>query len=120
MSLDATKPGAGTRAKDVLLPDGKDDASVVDAGAASLFLKAVSHPGRLLILDFLREGEKSVSDLETRLGSRQAAVSQQLARLRAFGLVSARRTGKTILYSISDPAVGRMIGVVCDLFRKPR
>ena len=51
----------------------------------------------------LSGGERSAPELEALLGARQAAVSQQLARLRAEGLVSARRDGKVIHYSIRDP-----------------
>lgn len=53
------------------------------------FLKALGHDGRLMILCHLLSGPKSVTELETLLSSRQAAVSQQLARLRLEGLVSA-------------------------------
>ncbi|MCB1366909.1 MAG: winged helix-turn-helix transcriptional regulator, partial [Rhodobacteraceae bacterium] len=49
--------------------------------SAADFLKALAHEGRLLILCHLASGEKSVSDLEELLHYRQAAVSQQLARL---------------------------------------
>jgi ArsR family transcriptional regulator len=86
------------------------------AAAAAGFLKALAHEGRLMILCHLVGGEKSVTELETLLGQRQAAVSQQLARLRQEGLVSARRDGKLIFYAIRDPAVLRTIGVVHDIF----
>jgi DNA-binding transcriptional ArsR family regulator len=71
---------------------------------AQLF-KAMGHEGRLAILSHLAEGERSVTALELLLGQRQAAVSQQLARLRLEGLVSTRREGKTIFYAIQDPRV---------------
>src|SRR3990167_1604231 len=74
-----------------------------NAVAAAEFLKALSHEGRLMILCHLVSGEKTVTALEDLLGARQAAVSQQLARLRADGLVTARRDGKAIHYSIRDP-----------------
>ena len=77
------------------------DQSVAAAG----FLKALSHEGRLMILCHLAGGEKSVTELEDLLGQRQAAVSQQLARLRLEGLVATRREGKTIFYTIQDPRV---------------
>lgn len=83
---------------------------------AAMLLKALAHEGRLLILCHLTGGEKSVSELEAALGSRQAAVSQQLARLRLEGIVSCRREGKAIFYSLADPKVARMIGVVYELF----
>ena len=91
---------------------------VMQAQAASNFLKALAHEGRLLILCYLSSGEKSVTELETLLGSRQAAVSQQLARLRLEGFVSARREGKAIYYSLGDPKAARMIALVYDMFCK--
>lgn len=89
---------------------------MVQATAAAAFLKALSHEGRLMILCHLSSGEKSVTELEMKLGSRQAAVSQQLARLRLEGLVNCRRDGKAMYYSIQDPKVIRMIELVYDMF----
>lgn len=86
------------------------------ATAAAAFLKALSHEGRLMILCHLSTGEKSVTELENLLESRQAAVSQQLARLRLEGLVTSRREGKTIFYAIQDPKVSRTIALVYDMF----
>lgn len=88
------------------------------AEEASAFLKAMSHEGRLMILCYLSSGEKSVTELEQLLASRQAAVSQQLARLRAEGLVSARRDGKAIHYSLSEPRAERLIAVLYEMFCK--
>lgn len=92
---------------------------VVQATAAAAFLKALAHEGRLMILCHLQSGEKSVSELEALLDQRQAAVSQQLARLRLEGLVSCRRDGKTMYYSIQDPKVATAIAMCYDLFCKP-
>jgi len=86
------------------------------APAASNFLKALAHEGRLMILCHLSSGEKSVTELEHLLQSRQAAVSQQLARLRLEGLVACRRDGKTIYYSLHDQRAARIIEVVYDVF----
>lgn len=91
---------------------------VAQAQAASNFLKALAHEGRLLILCYLSSGDKSVTELENLLGSRQAAVSQQLARLRLEGLVTCRREGKAIYYSLGDPKAARMIALVYDMFCK--
>ena len=98
-------------------PDGLDiDMMLSNARLASEFLKALSHEVRLLILCFLIEGEKSVSEIEKMLKLRQPAVSQQLARLRAEGLVDARRNGKNIYYSLARPEVRDVIGVLHDAF----
>ncbi|WP_113913419.1 ArsR/SmtB family transcription factor [Roseovarius dicentrarchi] len=85
---------------------------------ASNFLKALSHEGRLMILCHLASGEKSVTDLENLLSARQAAVSQQLARLRSEGLVAPRREGKVIYYRLSDPRAVQILDLVYDLFCK--
>ena len=61
---------------------------------ASRFLRAIIHEGRIMTLFYLATGAKSVTEIENFLSYRQAAVSQQLARLRFEGLVEARRDGK--------------------------
>ncbi|ARC90537.1 helix-turn-helix transcriptional regulator [Rhodovulum sp. MB263] len=86
------------------------------AESASSFLKALSHEGRLMILCHLSTGEKSVTELEMLLSSRQAAVSQQLARLRLEGLVSYRREGKAIYYSLADEKARRLLELMHDMF----
>ncbi|SDI57082.1 ArsR family transcriptional regulator [Lutimaribacter saemankumensis] len=89
---------------------------VENATTASNFLKAVSHEGRLMILCHLVSGEKSVTELEELLSARQAAVSQQLSRLRLEGLVIPRREGKAIYYRLADDRPKRILEMVYDLF----
>lgn len=102
-------------------PAGIDiDMMLANARQASEFLKALSHEVRLLILCFLIDGEKSVSEIEEMLKLRQPAVSQQLARLRADGLVEARRNGKNIYYSLARPEVRDVIGTLHDTFCRTR
>jgi DNA-binding transcriptional ArsR family regulator len=97
------------------------DRMVDNAKRASEFLKALAHESRLVILCILAKGEKSVSELEDELGLRQPTVSQQLARLRADGLVSTRRDGKVIYYSLASEEARTIIGAIYDVFcRKPR
>lgn len=86
------------------------------AREASSFLKTLAHEGRLMILCHLEAGEKSVGELENLLNIRQAAVSQMLARLRDEGLVSTRRDGKTIYYSLCDENTVQVIGLLYSLF----
>lgn len=104
-----------------------DKLSATDPGAemtgraaeAAALLRALSHGGRLLILCHLSSGEKTVGELETLIGLRQAAVSQQLARLRHDGLIEPRRAGKTILYRLADPRAARLVAEVYAIFCKP-
>ncbi|MYM54694.1 ArsR/SmtB family transcription factor [Thalassovita mangrovi] len=92
------------------------DLIVDNATTASNFLKAVSHEGRLMILCHLVTGEKSVTELEELLSARQAAVSQQLSRLRLEGLVIPRREGKAIYYRLADDRPRRILELVYELF----
>jgi DNA-binding transcriptional ArsR family regulator len=96
------------------------DKMMDNAQAAANFLKAISHEGRLMILCYLTTGEKSVTELEELLSARQAAVSQQLSRLRLEGLVTPRRDGKAIYYRLTDDRPKQIMEVVYDLFCAPK
>lgn len=79
------------------------------ASLASEFLKALANPDRLLLLCQLTQGEMCVSDLEKQSGIKQPTLSQQLTVLRSENLVTTRREGKQIYYSIaSQPALAVM------------
>jgi DNA-binding transcriptional ArsR family regulator len=108
---DSAVDRADTRAKPMDI-----DELMRNARRASDLLKALSHENRLLLLCLLAERERSVSELEDILGLRQAAVSQQLARLRFDGLVQARREGKQVHYSLARDDVRRVIGVLHAMF----
>lgn len=94
-------------------------AMMENAAEASEFLKALSHEARLVILCMLLDGERSVGELEQALGLRQAAISQQLARLRADDLVEARRDGKNIYYALARPEIRSVIEALHDAFCRP-
>lgn len=118
MSLDRLSPApdAVPELSPALEDMGIASAIATRAIEAAAFLKAMSHEGRLMILCHLAAGEKSVTELERLLGARQAAVSQQLARLRLEGLVGTRREGKTIIYMIHDSRVLAQIRLLQELF----
>jgi len=103
------------------LRDGQEISPELDrlmrnARKASDFLKALSHENRLLLLCLLAEGERSVTELENILSLRQPTVSQQLARLRLDDLVTTRRDGKTIYYTLANEDVRRVISVIYDMY----
>jgi len=85
---------------------------------AELF-RALSHPVRLRILDILSRQEACVCHLTAILGKRQPYVSQQLATLREVGLVTDRREGTLIYYSLADEHLAELLkdgkAVVQDL-----
>ena len=69
------------------------------------FFKALAHPLRIQILDALREGERGVNEMAELLTVEPTNVSQQLAVLRSRNLVSSRKEGSYVLYSVRDPAI---------------
>lgn len=106
-------PAAGAaKAQDI-------DVLMEQARKAGDLLKALSHESRLLILCILVEGEKSVSELEELLSMPQAAVSQQLARLRFDRLVQTRRDGRMVYYSIANEEVAQLVELLYRFFCKP-
>jgi ArsR family transcriptional regulator len=78
-------------------------------------MKALAHPVRLQILEVLHQGEECVCHLEAALGLRQAYVSQQLARLREAQLVTDRREGTNVFYSLRDDT--GLVGQLLDMAR---
>jgi DNA-binding transcriptional ArsR family regulator len=79
-------------------------------------LKALANPDRLLLMCQLSQGELCVSDLETQLGIQQPTLSQQLGVLRENGLVTTRRDGKSIYYSIASQEAIAVMAVLHEQF----
>ena len=84
---------------------------------AELF-KTLGHPVRIRILELLREGEQSVSSLSESLDIEMSTVSQHLAILRGRGLVSGRKAGTTVYYTIVDPQVFGLLDTARAMFQR--
>jgi len=82
---------------------------------AELF-KALAHPARIRILELLRDGERSVTELQLGLGTEGSTASQQLAILRMKNLVDTRKSGNNIYYRLRDPQVNGLLGVARQMF----
>jgi DNA-binding transcriptional ArsR family regulator len=78
------------------------------------FFKALAHPARIKILEYLRQGEKSAGELLEALGLEQSNGSQHLAVLRNKNILVARREGLNVFYSVRDP----MLYQILDLLRQ--
>lgn len=89
------------------------------AGEAASFLKSIANDRRLVILCELVKGERTVGELEAVAGLSQSALSQHLARLREARLVKTRRESQSIYYSLADPGVSKVIGVLHDVYCRP-
>lgn len=69
------------------------------------FFKTLGHPARIRILEILRDGEASVSELIPQVGLEPSHLSQQLGVLRRAGVVSGRKEGASVRYSVTDPRI---------------
>ena len=93
---------------------------MIDEHAAQLFklqadiCKTLADPTRLMILNGLKKGEMSVGQLTMNLGLPQSNVSRHLAVLRERGVVTPRRDGTTVYYSLANPKIGE----ACELVRE--
>ena len=89
------------------------------ADKACALLKTMANQDRLLLLCHLIDTERNVSELEEVTGVRQPTLSQQLGVLREEGLVTTRREGKYIYYSLDNPAVIRIMQTLYGLYCEP-
>lgn len=80
---------------------------------ATLF-RAFSEPTRLAIIQEMKDGEKSVSEIVEALTTTQANVSKQLRLLYETGILTRRKEGTSVLYAIADPMVFELCRLVCD------
>ena len=86
------------------------------AARACALLKTLGNADRLLLLCQLTQGEFCVSDLEAKLGSQQPTLSQQLGVLREEKLVTTRREGKQIYYSLASAEAVAVLQVLYQLY----
>jgi DNA-binding transcriptional ArsR family regulator len=84
---------------------------------AAQMIRVLGHPVRLRIVECLEGGERTVGEIQEELGAPQAAMSQQLSRMRAAGIVRGRREGMHVRYAIADRRVVQMLNCLrhCDL-----
>lgn len=82
------------------------------------FFKALAHPIRIRLLEFLAVGEASVQDLQRAVNADQPIVSQQLARLRSSGIVVTRKQGTLIYYAVADPMLAELLLVAKKILNR--
>jgi DNA-binding transcriptional ArsR family regulator len=97
---------------DLTETDRMDEAAV----EAADMIKALSNPGRLRILCALVLCNMTVGELEVAVNASQSYVSGQLLKLRADGLVSCERDGRSMLFSLADPRVRPILERVYQVF----
>jgi len=80
--------------------------------------KTISNPNRQAILEIIGNGEMTVSELVSRMGISQANISQHLAKLRSNDVVSTRREGNNIYYSISNPKIIEAYNLISEVLQE--
>lgn len=75
------------------------------------FFKTLGHPARIRVLELLSEREHSVGEMLPEVGIEAAHLSQQLAVLRRAGLVTTRKEGSTVYYSLVSPYIAELLAV---------
>lgn len=99
------------------VPDNLDPAAMRAAAAEACgLLKVLANPDRLLLLCQLSQGPLCVSELAAIVGIQQPTLSQQLGVLRDEALVSTRREGKQIYYSIASREAQAMLQLLYQLY----
>ncbi len=89
------------------------------AGDVATLLSAMANPKRLIVMCTLLGGEKSVGDLAEIVQLSPAALSQHLGKMRALRLVSTRRDGQTIYYSLASAEVSAVLGTLYQIYCQP-
>ncbi|CAG9268247.1 DNA-binding transcriptional regulator, ArsR family [Paraburkholderia unamae] len=87
------------------------------ASEAAELMRLLGNANRLQLLCQIAQGEQSVGQIEEQLDIKQPALSQQLAELRKAGLVQTRRESRSILYSLGDGNVRRLLELLLVAFR---
>jgi ArsR family transcriptional regulator, virulence genes transcriptional regulator len=85
---------------------------------AARCIKILAHPLRLQALCLLKDGEKSVQEIMLSLNVRQSNLSQHLNLMQDRGLVTSRRIGNRVLYSITERRIIEILDLVRNTFCK--
>ena len=75
------------------------------------FFKTLGHPARIRVLELLSEREHAVSQMLPEVGIEPANLSQHLAVLRRAGLVTTRKEGSSVVYSLTSPEIAELLRV---------
>lgn len=87
-------------------------------GYKAQIIKAMAHPSRLMIIDALADGELCVCKLQTLIGCDMSTVSRHLSVLKNAGLVSCRKEGLQVFYSLRVPCILSFFGCVDAVIRE--
>ena len=80
--------------------------------------KAVSHPLRVAVIDFLRDGEKCVCDIAEHIGSERSNVSRHLSVMVRAGVLTCRKDGLKVFYKLRTPCIAEFLSCVTRVVKQ--
>ena len=97
---------------------------MIDSTKAMLFerqaeiAKAVGHPLRVAVIDFLRDGEKCVCDIAEQIGSERSNVSRHLSVMVRAGVLTCRKDGLKVFYNLRTPCIAEFLSCVTRVVKQ--
>lgn len=92
------------------MPSTRADAPPIFRAKAEFF-RFLGHPARIRALEVLRDGEKSVGELQAALDIDSGGMSQHLTAMRRQGILESRRAGTNVYYAVKDPVIFDLLEV---------
>jgi len=80
--------------------------------------KAVAHPLRVAVIDFLRNGEKCVCDIAEHVGSERSNVSRHLSVMVRAGVLTCRKDGLKVFYNLRTPCIAEFLSCVTRVVKQ--
>ncbi|MDD2853339.1 MAG: metalloregulator ArsR/SmtB family transcription factor [Desulfuromonadaceae bacterium] len=81
-------------------------------------LKALAQPTRLKIIDFLRDGERCVCEIFPAIGEEQSNTSRHLNMMISAGVLSRRKDGLKIYYTIKHPEIFAVMDYITEMVKQ--
>jgi ArsR family transcriptional regulator len=80
--------------------------------------KAIGHPVRVAVIDFLQNGEQCVCDIAAKVGTERTNLSKHLSVMVAAGVLESRKDGLKVIYKLKTPCVLRFLGGLRDCLKE--
>jgi len=80
--------------------------------------KAVAHPLRIAVIDFLKDGERCVCDIAEHVGSERSNISRHLAVMVHAGVLTCRKDGLKVFYCLKTPCVAQWLSCITRVVKQ--
>jgi ArsR family transcriptional regulator len=80
--------------------------------------KAVAHPLRIAVIDFLKDGERCVCDIAEHVGSERSNISRHLAVMVHAGVLTCRKDGLKVFYIVKTPCIAQCLSCITRVVKQ--